>query len=347
MILNSYAVLDAALSLLRLTVASFVLALAVAAWSALRHRPGPEARTGVEDRCYLLLSLGLLLLVLNVASWPLLYLLLQSYVPEWPGVMCVYGVTQIGAGSSGTSRVLPALVAGLQVAKPALVFASGAWLTLYLINRRTRTAPLTGRVVATLAGLGVLAWADAAGELAYLLIPKREEFPPGGCCTAAPEEGPRGSWLSADAVLGPADRPGLSAAYYALNGGMALALLACAERTRRKRRVPRLLPLLAGALVTLPVSAAFLVEVAAPVLLRLPYHHCPYDLLPRVPEAVLAVALFLLGTFCAGWAWVAGWWGRGPESRPFLPRTVAALLLWGAFGYLGALVLTAVGMAVA
>ena len=55
---------------------------------------------------------------LGLASWPLLYLLLQSYVPEWPDVMCIYGVTRVGAGSVGASRFLPGLVTALQVLKP-------------------------------------------------------------------------------------------------------------------------------------------------------------------------------------------------------------------------------------
>jgi hypothetical protein len=43
-----------------------------------------------------------------------------------------------------------------------------------------------------------------------------------------------------------------------------------------------------------------------------------YDLTPDVPEAVAAVALFLAGCFCLGWAAVARWFGRCPETEPFL-----------------------------
>src|SRR3712207_8430081 len=48
---------------------------------------------------------------------------------------------------------------------------------------------------------------------------------------------------------------------------------------------------------TLFRSGLFLVEEAAPALLGLPYHHCPYDLIPQAPEAVVAVGLFLAGCF--------------------------------------------------
>jgi hypothetical protein len=185
MILNSYAVLDAFLSLLRFGLGALVLLLAVLALrSWMRKAPGLEA-SEVESRCHLLFLAAGVLLVLNVVAWPLLYLLLQSYVPEWPGVMCVYGVTRIGAGSIGPSRFLPALVTALQMLKPALVFLSGAWLALHLLNRNTRTAPLTGRVLMLLVLVGFLAVADAAIEAAYLAIPKKEVFLSTGCCSEA------------------------------------------------------------------------------------------------------------------------------------------------------------------
>src|SRR5258707_1155521 len=122
MILNSYAVLDFFTCLLRLSFGLAILGLGTAAWRKCGPALAPEGRKALEDRCYLLFLLALVLLGLNLASWPLLYLLLQSYVPEWPGVMCIYGVTQIGTGSIGASRFLPGLIEVLQVSKPALVF---------------------------------------------------------------------------------------------------------------------------------------------------------------------------------------------------------------------------------
>src|SRR5262245_21841028 len=112
MILNAYAVLCAFVAALELLCSLLVASLL---WGKLTARPsnaragdlsdGPVERN--EDRSFLLyLSAGLLLL-LGLASWPLLYLLLQSYVPEWPDVMCIYGVTRVGAGSVGASRFLP------------------------------------------------------------------------------------------------------------------------------------------------------------------------------------------------------------------------------------------------
>src|SRR5262245_5357977 len=121
MILNTFAILDMFVTLLRLLLAGLVVGLGWSAWRGWRRVVTAEARAGLEDRGYLLFALALLLLVLNLASWPLFYLLLDSYVPQWPGVMCIYGVTRIGAGSDGLSHCLPGLLAALQLLKPLLV----------------------------------------------------------------------------------------------------------------------------------------------------------------------------------------------------------------------------------
>src|SRR5256885_11838408 len=142
MILNAYAILNVFLALVRLLSGLRVIGLVIRAWLMGRKPLAPESRKELEDRGSLLFLMAFLLLGLDLVSWPLLYLLLQSYVTEWPGVMCIYGVTQIGTGSTGVSRFLPGLLKFLQLTKPALVFCSGAWFTLYLINRRTQTAPL-------------------------------------------------------------------------------------------------------------------------------------------------------------------------------------------------------------
>jgi hypothetical protein len=95
------------------------------------------------------------------------------------------------------------------------------------------------------------------------------------------------------------------------------------------------------------VSGLFLVEVASPTLLGLPDHHCAYDLIPRVPEAVAAVVLFLGGTFFLGWACLASWFGRCPETEPFLGRTVRHLLQASVAGYLASLVMLSLELALA
>jgi hypothetical protein len=347
MILNAYAVLDAFVSLLRLSLGLLVLWLGLSAWQ-LWHRQSfaPEDRKGLEDRCYLLFLVAGLLLWLNVLSWPIFYLLLQSYVPEWPGVMCIYGVTRIGSGSLGPARFLPPLLTALQILKPVLVFLSGAWFVLYLINRRTRTAPLTGRVLALLLLAGLVAVADSVAEVAYLTIPKKEEFASAGCCTMA-FDAAGGSRFLPQALVGANVVPHLFAAYYAVNAGMVLALLVAVRLCRQRPRKVWLAALLMGAALSVAVNGVFLIEVAAPRLLHKPYHHCPYDLVFAAPEGLLTLALFLGGSCCVGWACVAGWLGNSSESRAFLPRTVGRLLYLAFLGYLWSMVMMSVEVALA
>jgi hypothetical protein len=343
MILNAYAVLDAFVSLLRLPFGLLVLGLGLAAWRASRRPAGPEERRLLEDRNYLLGLVAVLLLALNLGSWPLLYLLLQSYVPQWEGVMCIYGVTRIGSGSTSISRFLPGLLAALQALKPLVVFASGAWFVLYLLNRRTDTGPLLGRTLLVLIVFGALTVADAGCELAYLVIPKKEVSYSGGCCAGAFDDAAAGPWGALTAAVGgPGARPWLYTAYYASNLLMAAALFVWA---RRSGSGAGLVPLLAGAVVALAASAVFLVEVASPILLHLPQHHCPYDLVEAAPEALIAVALFAAATFSVGWACVAGWFARCPQTAPFLGPAVGRLLSLACWCYVGSLLVMSIDLA--
>jgi hypothetical protein len=292
--------------------------------------------------------LATVLLFVNLASWPLFYLLLDSYIPQWPGVMCIYGVTQIGKGSEGLSRFLPGLLETLQMLKPVLVFTSGAWAMLYLVNRRSSHAPLMGRALLVLIAVGLLAGVDSLVESAYLLVPKKEVFASAGCCTLA-LDGPSDRFIPS-AIVGENGRAWLWTAYCVVNAAMIgglFAVIASAKFRATASAKPQAAVLLGGALLALPVSAVFLIDIAAPTLLHLPHHHCPYDLLPRAPESVLAIVSFVAGTFAVGWACVTAWFADCPETRPFLAEQVRKLLVVGLFGYLGSAVILAVEMTLA
>ena len=71
-----------------------------------RAPPGPAE----EVRRPLLALVAATLVVVALVSFPLHYLLLESWVPRWPGLVCVEGVRRIGTGTVGPSRWLPGLV---------------------------------------------------------------------------------------------------------------------------------------------------------------------------------------------------------------------------------------------
>lgn len=256
--------------------------LAAAARATWRRRgTSHDVRAAVEERSHLLYLLASVLPVLNVLFRPLFYLLLQSYVWEWPDVMCIYGVTRVGSGSMNSSRFLPPLLEALQVSKPVLVFLSGSRLVLHVVNRRTGTAPLTGRILAVMLAAGLLAFGDAAAELAYLVIPKTEVFPSVGCCTVLDGNGDPARFVPRSWLGGGSDWR--YATYSAVNGVLVLALVAGARACDRRLSTTWLGPLAVAALVGLVVVAAFLVEVAAPRLL----HH-PRPPLPVSPRRARA-----------------------------------------------------------
>jgi hypothetical protein len=161
--------------------------------------------------------------------------------------MCIYGVTQIGRGSLGTSRFLPHLLRDASTER---------FLPRSLTSEHGRT------------------------------------------------------WLTFT--------------FFGSHLALVLALLAAG---RRNGTLPQrwVLGLVLGGLAALIVSGFFLVEVAAPTLLGLPHHHCPYDLIPQVPEAIVAIVLYLTGLFLLGWGCVAQWCGRCPETEPLLGATVRHL----------------------
>lgn len=330
MIVNPYAVLDAFVALLRLPLSLTLIGLGAIAWRHWRRAGSPEERTALENRCYLLLTLAVVLQWLNVLSWPLFYLLLQSYVPEWPGVMCIYGVMQIGTGSSGPSQYLPALLLQLQAFKPALVFMSGAWFALYLVHRSSRTGPLLGRIILLLMVLGILALCDAAAELTYLFIPKKEVFPSAGCCT---ELFANRRAMAPGPLVSDEQRVLLMSAF-AVVQALQMAVLLLAARSAARWRSVLIVIALALAIIALPVSGRFLAEVATPRLLNLPGHACPYDLLTLAPLAVAAVGLHFLGCFGAGWASIVHWLGDHPEVARVAPAHVGRWLRVALIAYL-------------
>jgi hypothetical protein len=345
MILNGYSVLALFAGAVELGLGVLVATLAVRAWRARRRDAG--IAQGVPSPAHgalLPLASGALLGV-SLASWPLLYLLLASYVPQWRDVMCIQGVAKIGTGSLGAPGWLPTLVDVLQVTKPLLVFATGAWLVLHLVDRRTTTSPLAGRVLLAIALSGSIAAVDAAAQVAYVSIPKQEQSLSVGCClaTASPSE----SGIAARAGLaGSAARPrtALIATFYVASLALA-AWTGSAGRRRPGAPSPRRAasgPLFFAALAVLPVGVLFLRNVAAPAFLGIPDHTCSYCLVGSEPLGCLAIGLFLLGVLATAWSCVAARFADVPETREALPRTVASGLRWASFGWAGAAVLTAV-----
>jgi len=331
---NGYAVIGGFLELLRFGAASIavVLGLRTLCFSS------SASQSRLENRSYLSALLAYLLLGLALASWIVLYLLLDSFVPESPGAMCIYGVTRIGDGSPGLTGWLPTLIAAVQVMKPVQVFVAGAVVVLYWLYRRAGTPSLRPRFVTALLLLGILSLGDVVAETTYLLVPKRDVAINTGCCSPAAAE------AHTTQPVGTADAHWLPPVYFACHLLMVGLLWSGGRSTEMSAAAPWLIVALAASAVTLYVAARFLVDIAAPVLLHLPYHHCLYDLVGTVKESAVAIGLLLWGTFCVGWACVAGWCGRSPDTQAFLAPEIQRFWTWAWMGYLGSSAMFAVDL---
>lgn len=341
MILNTFAILAAFVAVIQLG-----LGLAAVRHGLIARRNGTAHNTSeTEDRGYLIFLLTFVLIALSVAAWPLLYFMLQSYVAEWPGVMCIRGVTRIGEGSLGSARHLPNLLIFLQWSKPALVFVGGAWYSLYILNRATRTSPLAPQLMWLMIPLGTLAVLDAGATLTYIGIPKIEEFASSGCCVAADENS--ATREPTRPLVGDALRPNLPFAFFGFHLGLALTLVLFSNpRVPTPNRLGATGLFLAG-LVGLGIGYLFLIEFAAPALLRLPFHHCAYDLISDVPEAVVAIAIYGAALFLLGWAAVVSWFACDAETAPIVPRMVRRLLGLSYLAYFVALIMLSLELVLA
>ncbi len=347
MILNGYTILSLFLCILRLMLSVVIVATGWSSWRLARRISQLDEREAVESRSYLLFLSAIVLMGINVASWPVFYALLQSYVREWPAAMCIYGVTQIGAGTQGISRFLPGLLTSLQWTKPLLLFLCGAGFVLYLINRRTRSAAIQQRVIIALLFIGLGTMFDSAVEAAYLVIPKKEIHLAGGCCTNPLDEIQQAEKFIPRLQLDERQRPRLAGAYYLLNLSLIATLFGVTVGVSRESIRTWRWPLLLIASAALPLSLWYLVEIAAPTILRLPFHRCAYDLITVAPESMLAVAFYLLSCCCVGWACLAAQVGRCEQTAPFLPDYLRRLLWLALFGYAASLIIVAMEMLLA
>jgi hypothetical protein len=342
MIWNPFAIVAGFISVFRVCVALIVGVLAVRAWLTWRaERDDLNRREHAENSYYLVLMMATLLLLSNIISWPAFYLVLQSYVKEWPGVMCIYGVTRIGEGSTGTSRFLPDLVSILEITKPAVVFVSGLWFVLHRINSKTQTAPLSGRILVVMGIAAILAMADSTFELAYLTIPKKEEFPSSGCCTGLIAHTEGNERFLPRSIL-EVDENTLYVAYYLCNSLAILSIFAYRLGAAKRWLAPNLAGLVGVAIATTLVDSIFVIDVVAPRLLGMPDHHCPYDLVPKAPESLIPVALFVMGGGMVWWAALATWLGNTCQTEPTASNMTDELLHIASKCYLLSLVWTSV-----
>ena len=299
MIVNKYSILMLFAAGVGLVLAVVLAVTALCARRRIR-RSGEEQGASRAERAANLASLvALVCLALLTIDWPLLYAMLDSFVPEVPGAMCIYGV----------ARVLPITAMVVQTAGPAATFLLGAWVMLEQVHRLSGRPPQpSGRTVLLAAAAGLMAFSQGVQIYYICNMTSLKEV---SCCSGRGERA--AAVLQAPAyylpwaIPAPTLRTLLDVLFFAGVPLLAWGLLVSSRRAQasapgRVRARSALLLMIVGGL-----ALASLLEfsaVLAPQLMRLPFHHCLYCLLfnGSVPDAPLMVANLMLGCFTAGWA---------------------------------------------
>jgi hypothetical protein len=264
----------------------------------------PEEKTSLEDRSYLVLLIMVIVLLVRLINWPLFYITLQSFISDIEGAMCIFGVTQ----------VKPGLTRFLEFLKPITFFLIGGWFILHILDRATKTSPLMGRKLLLLSIISLLVLIDSIGDILLMIGIAPESLV--SCCTTITDILNRPTRTTPESIFGPEYARPLQAFFFITH----LALIGFIGVSLKFRIFRR--PIL-GLFFLFAILNAFIfllsqIEVFAPRMMHLPFHHCLYCLWQYVPDSILLFAFFSLGTFSVGWEFTTELFGRHGETVDLL-----------------------------
>ncbi len=266
----------------------------------------PEERTLLEDRSYLVLLILAIVLMMRLINWPLFYATLQSFITDVEGAMCIFGVTQMK----------PGLTRFLEFLKPITFFLIGGWFILHILDRATKTSPLMRRKLLLLSVIGLFVLFDSIGDILLMIRIVPESLI--SCCTTITDILNRPTRATPESIFGPEYAQPLQALFFITH----LALMGLIGVTLKSKIFRR--PIL-GLLFLFSLLNAILfllsqIEVFAPRMMHLPFHHCLYCLWQYVPDSIIMYLLFILGTFSVGWAFTTDLFGKIGEASDLLPN---------------------------
>ncbi|PIX23938.1 MAG: hypothetical protein COZ69_07395 [Deltaproteobacteria bacterium CG_4_8_14_3_um_filter_45_9] len=281
----------------------------------------PEEKTSLEDRSYLVLLIMVIVLLIRLINWPLFYVTLQSFISDIEGAMCIFGVTQVKVG----------LTRFLEFLKPTNFFLIGGWLMLHVLDRATKTSPLMRKKLLLLSIISLFVLIDSMGDIFLMIGIAPESLV--SCCTTVTDILNRPTRTTPESIFGPEYAQSLQVLFFITH----LALMGFIGVTLKFRIFRRLI---LGLLSLFAVLNAFVfllsqIEVFAPRMMHLPFHHCLYCLWQYVPDSIVMFLLFILGTFSVGWGFTTELFGRQGEAADLLPGYLRKIY-WFAFFFLSA-----------
>lgn len=285
-----------------------------------------------EDRLYLLFWLAAVFLLLRFLAWPLFYCSLHSIIPEVSGAMCIFG----------TRNLQPLLTKSLEFIKPLLFFAGLVWLLIFRLERFYSQSASSSR--AQRSSLFLLfcclttGLADAIGSTILWLRSNAELAV--SCCTTITDIPTRFTVWIPTSLFGHEYQQLLWLLFFGVNLlVIGLSLLLAQRLKSGSRKVSAFLLLLLTVIGNSVVGTFAFIEVIAPKLMQLPFHHCIYCLVQNVLDAPLFIALFIGGNSVLATLYpvhlLAGSWAE-PQQ---MDRLSKKLLNTGAVALAGTLVM--------
>ncbi len=336
MIINIYTLIMLFIAFLSLFLGGFLVSLTFKTLLGFEPHIPLEAKGKFEQRGYLIFLLACVALFVRMLAWPWFYFMLQSFVPEIPGAMCMFGVTQI----------LPSTVTFLQIIKPISFFIMGGWLLCYYVDKSTPTAPLMRQNLFFLLIVCSILLIDCIGDIFYVL--RMKPLMSVSCCATFFDVPLRPSAMIPQAIFGEHFQRMLFIVYYAVN----IILVALLSATLSKMwtwltPLPQKLILYGQAaigVINIPLVIYTYFENIAPRLMQLPYHHCIYCFMGNgtVPDAPIMLGLFVIGTFGIGWMGILRFLCRNEEIRLVAKRLLVKVNSLSLFCLLASMIMVTI-----
>ena len=294
-----------------------------------------ETKSRFEKKGYLIFLAACVTLSIRMIVWPWFYFMLQSFVSEIPGAMCMFGVTQ----------VLPSTVTFLQIIKPISFFIMGGWLLCYYVDKSLPTTPLARKnLLFLLIVCGVLL-ADGIGDIYYVI--RMKPLMSVSCCATFFDVPLRPSAMIPQAIFGKNFQKILFIVYYVTN--IILIALLFTSLSKKWASLASLRKIVlysqyAIGIINIPVVIYTYIENIAPKLMQLPYHHCIYCFMGNgmVPDAPIMLGLFVIGTFTIGWMGILRLMCIKGDAQPVTERLLSKVNNVSAFCFLASIIMVTI-----
>jgi hypothetical protein len=156
MIWTPYTAIMFILSLFAIALTAYAAPKAWRIWRRV-EKAGLEERYELEKAFYLASTVVWLIIVSRIVGMGLYWVTNENLIPLVPGAMCQWGIHQVGHPYPWIDTIVKLLV----------IFVYGIWLSLDMINRRCKGAPLMGTLSKYFVFLMPLLIIDAGLDVAF------------------------------------------------------------------------------------------------------------------------------------------------------------------------------------